>query len=75
MVAGRHADLPSLVRHGVCGSDAMLINGRNRLACKIRVDQLGTKITVEPLPGLPVIKDLVVDMEPFFASTAPSSRS
>ena len=27
--------------HGVCGSDAMLINGRNRLACKIRVDQLG----------------------------------
>jgi len=55
--------------HGVCGSDAMLINGRNRLACKIRVDQLGGKrITVAPLPGLPVMKDLVVDMEPFFAS-------
>src|SRR5215831_17138846 len=54
--------------HGVCGSDAMLINGRNRLACKIRVDQLGArKITVAPLPGLPVIKDLVVDMEGFFA--------
>jgi succinate dehydrogenase / fumarate reductase iron-sulfur subunit len=43
----------------------MFINGRNRLACKIRVDQLGRKITVAPLPGLPVIKDLVVDMEVF----------
>ncbi len=54
--------------HGVCGSDAMLINGRNRLACKMRVDQLGKKrITVAPLPGLPVVKDLVVDMEDFFA--------
>jgi succinate dehydrogenase / fumarate reductase, iron-sulfur subunit len=53
--------------HGVCGSDALLINGRNRLACKIRVDQLGRKISVAPLPGLPVIKDLVVDMEDFFA--------
>jgi len=53
--------------HGVCGSDAMLINRRNRLACKIRVDQLGGKrITVAPLPGLPVLKDLVVDMEAFF---------
>ncbi len=53
--------------HGICGSDAMLINGRNRLACKIRVDQLGRKISVAPLPGLPVVKDLVVDMEGFFA--------
>src|SRR6187397_3278680 len=54
--------------HGVCGSDAMLINGRNRLACKIRVDQLGgRKITVAPLPGLPLVKDLVVDMDGFFA--------
>ena len=53
--------------HGVCGSDAMLINGRNRLACKIRVDQLGSKISVAPLPGLPVVKDLVVDMEDFFS--------
>jgi succinate dehydrogenase / fumarate reductase iron-sulfur subunit len=52
--------------HGVCGSDAMLINGRNRLACKMRVDQLGRKISVAPLPGLPVIKDLVVDMDGFF---------
>jgi succinate dehydrogenase / fumarate reductase, iron-sulfur subunit len=54
--------------HGVCGSDAVLVNGRNRLACKIRVDQLGgRRITVAPLPGLPIVKDLVVDMEDFFA--------
>jgi succinate dehydrogenase / fumarate reductase iron-sulfur subunit len=53
--------------HGVCGSDAMLINGRNRLACKSRVDQLGTRITVAPLPAFAVVKDLVVDMDEFFA--------
>jgi succinate dehydrogenase / fumarate reductase iron-sulfur subunit len=53
--------------HGICGSDAMLINGRNRLACKIRVDQLGSRISVAPLPGLKVIKDLVVDMDEFMA--------
>jgi succinate dehydrogenase / fumarate reductase iron-sulfur subunit len=53
--------------HGVCGSDAMMINGRNRLACKIRVDQLGRKISVAPLPGMPIIKDLVVNMDDFFA--------
>jgi succinate dehydrogenase / fumarate reductase iron-sulfur subunit len=52
--------------HGVCGSDAMLINGRNRLACKIRIEQLGRRISVAPLPGLPVVKDLVVDMDGFF---------
>ena len=53
--------------HGVCGSDAMLINGRNRLACALRVEKLGKRrITIAPLPGLPVIKDLVVDMDGFF---------
>lgn len=52
--------------HGVCGSDAMLINGRNRLACKMLIKDLGKRITVEPMRGFPVIKDLVVDMEPFF---------
>lgn len=53
--------------HGVCGSDAMRINGRNRLACKVLVRDLNsTEIVVEPMLGLPVIKDLVVDMEPFF---------
>ncbi|HEX5590746.1 MAG TPA: succinate dehydrogenase iron-sulfur subunit [Candidatus Limnocylindrales bacterium] len=54
--------------HGICGSDALLINGRNRLACKERIEKLGRRISVAPLPGLPVIKDLVVDMEGFFAS-------
>ena len=52
--------------HGVCGSDAMRINGRNLLACKVLVKDLGEKITVEPILGLKVIKDLIVDMEPFF---------
>jgi succinate dehydrogenase / fumarate reductase iron-sulfur subunit len=54
--------------HGICGSDAMLINGRNRLACKERIERLGRRISVAPLPGLPVVKDLVVDMEGFFDS-------
>ncbi|HEX9011972.1 MAG TPA: succinate dehydrogenase iron-sulfur subunit, partial [Anaerolineaceae bacterium] len=54
--------------HGVCGSDAMRINGHNRLACKVLVKDLGTDvITVEPIMGMNVIKDLIVDMEPFFA--------
>lgn len=52
--------------HGVCGSDAMLINGRNQLACKVLIKEVGANITIEPLLGLSVIKDLVVDMEPFF---------
>ncbi|MFZ5820676.1 MAG: succinate dehydrogenase iron-sulfur subunit [Chloroflexota bacterium] len=52
--------------HGVCGSDAMRINGRNYLACKALVKDFGEKITVEPILGMKVIKDLIVDMEPFF---------
>ncbi|MFT4086988.1 MAG: succinate dehydrogenase iron-sulfur subunit [Gordonia sp. (in: high G+C Gram-positive bacteria)] len=59
--------------HGVCGSDAMRINGVNRLACKLLMKDLLPKdkskeitITIEPIKGLPVEKDLVVDMEPFF---------
>ncbi|GGF31789.1 succinate dehydrogenase iron-sulfur subunit [Williamsia phyllosphaerae] len=64
--------------HGVCGSDAMRVNGVNRLACKLLMKDLLPKnkdgsfkdkevtITVEPIKGLPVEKDLVVDMEPFF---------
>ena len=54
--------------HGVCGSDAMLINGRNHLACEMLVKDAGTKITVEPLRGLPVIKDLLMDLGPFWDS-------
>ncbi len=52
--------------HGVCGSDALRINGRNHLACKALVRDVGAHITVEPLLGLKVVKDLIVDMEPFF---------
>jgi succinate dehydrogenase / fumarate reductase iron-sulfur subunit len=53
--------------HGICGSDAMRINGRNYLACKVLVKDLrSNKITVEPILGLRVIKDMIVDMEPFF---------
>src|SRR5687768_18429366 len=49
--------------HGICGSDAMRINGKNMLACKALVRDVGTTITVEPLLGLKVAKDLIVDME------------
>ncbi|HJQ43355.1 MAG TPA: succinate dehydrogenase iron-sulfur subunit [Jatrophihabitantaceae bacterium] len=52
--------------HGVCGSDAMRINGVNRLACKVLVRDLPDEIMIEPIKGLPLEKDLVVDMEPFF---------
>lgn len=58
--------------HGICGSDAMRINGVNALACKTLVARLArkgsqrVKIQVEPILGMPVLKDLIVDMEPFF---------
>lgn len=52
--------------HGVCGSDAVRINGVNRLACKVLVRDVGARIQVEPILGMEVIKDLIVDMEPFF---------
>ena len=54
--------------HGVCGSDAMRINGRNRLACKTLIKDLDISqpIYVEPIKGLPVEKDLIVNMEPFY---------
>ncbi len=52
--------------HGICGSDAMRINGVNRLACKVLVKDVGRRIKIEPLLGMPVVKDLIVDMEPFF---------
>jgi len=52
--------------HGICGSDAMLINGANTLACKVLLQNLGSKITIEPMRGFKVIKDLLVDMDAFF---------
>jgi succinate dehydrogenase / fumarate reductase iron-sulfur subunit len=53
--------------HAICGSDAMLIDGVNALACKVLVKDVAPKVTVEPIRGLRVLKDLIVDMEPFFA--------
>jgi len=53
-------------REGVCGSDGLNINGKNRLACITLVSELGKKIVLRPLPGLPVIRDLVVDMTQFY---------
>ncbi|GAA1954836.1 succinate dehydrogenase iron-sulfur subunit [Kitasatospora viridis] len=54
--------------HGICGSDAMRINGRNRLACKTLIKDVDPEkpITIEAIKGLTVLKDLVVDMDPFF---------
>jgi len=53
-------------REGVCGSDAMNINGKNGLACITRVVQLKEPVEIRPLPGLPVVRDLIVDMSQFF---------
>lgn len=53
-------------REGVCGSDAMNINGKNGLACITRLADLSEPVVLRPLPGLPVIRDLIVDMTQFF---------
>jgi succinate dehydrogenase / fumarate reductase iron-sulfur subunit len=53
-------------REGVCGSDAMNINGRNGLACITKLADLKEPVELRPLPGLPVIRDLIVDMSEFF---------
>lgn len=54
-------------REGVCGSDAMNINGRNGLACIQPLHDLKELVVLRPLPGFPVIRDLIVDMTQFFA--------
>jgi succinate dehydrogenase / fumarate reductase iron-sulfur subunit len=53
-------------REGVCGSDAMTINGKNGLACITKLVELREPVELKPLPGLPVIRDLIVDMTQFF---------
>jgi len=53
-------------REGVCGSDAMNINGSNGLACITPLSSLKDPVEIRPLPGLPVIRDLIVDMTQFF---------
>jgi succinate dehydrogenase / fumarate reductase iron-sulfur subunit/fumarate reductase iron-sulfur subunit len=52
-------------RLGMCGSCGMLINNKGRLACRTKLEELGTEITVQPMRNYPIIKDLAVDMEPF----------
>lgn len=53
-------------REGICGSDAMNINGKNGLACVTNMRSLPDTVVLKPLPGLPVIRDLIVDMTQFF---------
>jgi len=53
-------------REGVCGSDAMNINGKNGLACITKIADLPEQVSLRPLPGLPVVRDLIVDMTQFF---------
>ncbi len=53
-------------REGVCGSDAININGRNGLACLTDLEGLKEPVILRPIPGLPVIRDLIVDMTQFF---------
>ena len=53
-------------REGICGSDAMNINGKNGLACLVNLKTLPETIVLKPLPGLPVVRDLIVDMTQFF---------
>jgi succinate dehydrogenase / fumarate reductase iron-sulfur subunit len=52
--------------HGICGADALRINNANRLACRELIEDHAPRITVRPLRGFRVIKDLIVDMKPFF---------
>ena len=64
-----HDDTLSLrksCREGVCGSDSMNINGKNGLACITKLSDLDQPVVLRPMPGLPVIRDLVVDMTQFF---------
>jgi succinate dehydrogenase / fumarate reductase iron-sulfur subunit len=53
-------------REGVCGSDAININGRNGLACLTNLSELKQPVVIRPIPGLPVVRDLIVDMTQFF---------
>jgi succinate dehydrogenase / fumarate reductase, iron-sulfur subunit len=53
-------------REGVCGSDGMNINGKNGLACVTHLDTLKEPVIIRPLPGMPVVRDLVVDLSQFY---------
>lgn len=56
----------SSCKEGVCGSDGMNVNGKNRLGCITPLSELGSTVIIKPLPGLPIIKDLVVDLSLFY---------
>jgi len=62
-------------REGVCGSDAININGRNGLACVTNLRELKEPIVLRPIPGLPVVRDLIVDMSHFFDQYHSINRS
>jgi succinate dehydrogenase / fumarate reductase, iron-sulfur subunit len=68
-LAVRHSCL-----HGSCGTCGMRVNGREVLACVTRLDGLGAMVVVEPLAGLPVVGDLVVDMEELYQRLEPAGR-
>ncbi len=53
-------------REGVCGSDGMNINGKNRLACITPISELSEPIVIRPFPGMPVVRDVIVDMTQFY---------
>jgi succinate dehydrogenase/fumarate reductase iron-sulfur protein len=55
-------------RVGMCGSCAVVVNGRERLACSTLVADIGDRLLIEPLRNLPVVRDLAVDFNPFFDS-------
>jgi succinate dehydrogenase / fumarate reductase iron-sulfur subunit len=55
-------------REGVCGSDGMNINGRNGLACITPLKDLKQPIELKPLPGVPVVRDLIVDLSQFYSA-------
>ncbi|WP_439025994.1 succinate dehydrogenase/fumarate reductase iron-sulfur subunit [Haloarchaeobius sp. DT45] len=70
MYARDHYDSSLTFRHScrqaVCGSDAMFVNGRQRLCCKTQLSEMAEPVRIEPLPHQEVVKDLVVDMEHFY---------
>ncbi|HEX05394.1 MAG TPA: succinate dehydrogenase iron-sulfur subunit [Bacteroidetes bacterium] len=55
-------------RHGICGSCAVMINGKNDLACELQIQTLKGTIKIDPLPGFEIYRDLSVNMEPFYAA-------
>jgi succinate dehydrogenase/fumarate reductase iron-sulfur protein len=71
LLALQHGPAPDLAfrfscRVGMCGSCAMVVNGREQLTCSTLARPLGPKLRIEPLRNLPVVRDLVVDLAPFF---------